>query len=68
MADHRHEIDLCPDCDGLRTVRMDRLRGVTGFTLNSTEGDEIASGYDVKVYVGPVPGPCPNVGEAADGG
>ncbi|MEU2487046.1 hypothetical protein ABZ593_20860 [Streptomyces sp. NPDC012617] len=67
MADCLHQIDLCPDCDGLRTVRLNLLPGVSSIKL---AGDSSAISYQgaAKVYIGPAPGPCPNTAKAADGG
>ncbi|MFH8577130.1 hypothetical protein [Streptomyces zaomyceticus] len=59
MADHVHHIDLCPDCQGLRAVRLDRLPGVTSVTLDGPPS-ALAPRGPATVYVGPVPGPCPN--------
>lgn len=55
MADCIHHLNLCPDCAGLRVTQLDRLEGVTGISL-----DGIALGEVTAVYIGPVPGPCPN--------
>lgn len=66
MDDHRHTIDLCPDCEGLRTVRMDRLPGVTSITMTGDDG-RVTPFNPTAVYIGPVPGPCPNP-KAVDGG
>ncbi|MGY5033546.1 hypothetical protein ACWC9U_22215 [Streptomyces sp. 900116325] len=57
MADCLHQIDLCPDCDGLRSVWLQRLPGVSCLTLNA---DSPAISYQgpAAVYIGPTPGPC----------
>jgi hypothetical protein len=57
MADCIHHLDLCPDCSGLRVIRLDRLEGVTSVSL---DGSPFSSDGEVKLYIGPVPGPCPN--------
>ncbi|MFD7963744.1 hypothetical protein ACFV5J_23370 [Streptomyces zaomyceticus] len=59
MADCVHHIDLCPDCQGLRTVRLDRPPGVTTVTLNG-EPSALTPRGPATVYIGPAPGPCPN--------
>ncbi|MFC8465992.1 hypothetical protein [Streptomyces sp. NPDC057250] len=66
MADCVHHIDLCPDCDGLRTTRLDRVPGITSVTLDGQPAALRPRG-PVTVYLGPVPGPCPNP-PAPDGG
>ncbi|GAA2948279.1 hypothetical protein ACFPN0_15215 [Kitasatospora cinereorecta] len=68
MADCKHQIDLCPDCDGLQTVRLDRLPGVTNITVHGLDGLPISSGTPSSVYVGQVPGPCPNPKEVTGRG
>ncbi|MFH9826745.1 hypothetical protein [Streptomyces bobili] len=55
MADCIHHLDLCPDCASLRVTQMDRLEGVTGISLDGAPLGEVTA-----VYIGPVPGPCPN--------
>ncbi|MFF4391450.1 hypothetical protein ACFY0G_32375 [Streptomyces sp. NPDC001552] len=67
MADSLHQIDLCPDCDGLRSVRLDRLPGVTSVTLHG-DSPAISHTGPVAVYLGPTPGLCPNVKEEAGRG
>lgn len=59
MPDCRHTIDLCPDCDGLRTTTMTRLPGVTSIRLDSDDPSIRYQGA-AAVYIGPAPGPCPN--------
>ncbi|MFD4314999.1 hypothetical protein [Streptomyces sp. NPDC058548] len=67
MADCVHRIDLCPECDGLRTVRLERLPGVSSIQLADDTSAIVARG-PAAVYIGPVPGPCPNREEAAGRG
>jgi hypothetical protein len=59
MADCIHHLDLCPDCAGLRVVQLDRLEGVTSISLDTDAGPLSFSG-ETRVYIGPLPGPCPN--------
>ncbi|WP_060880280.1 hypothetical protein [Streptomyces scabiei] len=59
VPDHVHQLDLCPDCEGLRTTRLDRLPGLVDLTLHGPGGAVLSSGPAV-VHIGPVPGPCPN--------
>ncbi|MEW2568330.1 hypothetical protein [Streptomyces sp. NPDC047070] len=59
MSDCKHQIDLCPDCDGLRVTRLDRIEGITSIRIDGPPG---LSGMTLKnpvVYGGPVR-PCPN--------
>jgi hypothetical protein len=62
VADCIHHLDICPDCAGLRVVQLDRLEGVTSVAL---DGRPLGSGGEVKVYIGPAPGPCPNPSDQA---
>lgn len=64
MADCFHQIDLCPDCDGLRTVLLQRVPGVTSLTL-SADSPAISYQGPASVYIGPAPGPCPNPPDGA---
>ncbi|MFD6936275.1 hypothetical protein ACFWAP_09000 [Streptomyces goshikiensis] len=64
MADRLHQIDLCPDCDGLRAVRLDRVDGIGSITLDDGIQPYHYKG-PVTVYLGPAPGPCPNSEEVA---
>lgn len=54
-----HHIALCPDCGGLDAVRLDRLPGVTAVEFIAAEGSGFRATGEVKVYIGPAPGPCP---------
>jgi hypothetical protein len=54
-----HHLDLCPDCEGLRVVRLDRLEGVISIEVDGDESP-VGIGGPVEVYIGPTPGPCPN--------
>lgn len=56
MADCIHHLDLCPDCAGLRVVRLERLEGVSNVRFDA--GSFSFSG-EAEVYVGPAPEPCP---------
>lgn len=68
MADCVHQIDLCPDCDGLRVVKMTPLPGVSSLTLADDSSAIVRQG-PARVYIGPVPDPCPNPAEGGgDGG
>lgn len=53
MDDCIHEINLCPDCDGLVATRFQHLGGVATVDLGFGTGLT-----DVTVYIGPAPGPC----------
>ncbi|KQW11433.1 hypothetical protein [Streptomyces sp. Root369] len=59
MPDCRHQLDLCPDCAGLRVVEMTRV-DVTDIRFDGPAGHFVPRG-PATVYIGPVPGPCPNV-------
>ncbi|MEU6928954.1 hypothetical protein AB0A05_07295 [Streptomyces sp. NPDC046374] len=59
MADCMHEIDLCPTCDGLRVTRLNPLPGVSSLQLADESSALVRQGA-TQVYIGPVPGPCPN--------
>ncbi|MFG3046241.1 hypothetical protein ACGFZR_15095 [Streptomyces sp. NPDC048241] len=50
-----HEVSLCPSCDGLVAVRLDRVEGIQ--SLDFGDGREHT---DVRVYFGPAPEPCPH--------
>lgn len=59
MNDHPasiHHLDLCPTCDGLRVVRLERIDGLESVTLNA--GPFSFSG-PAEVYIGPATEPCP---------
>ncbi|MFD3848174.1 hypothetical protein ACFWVB_20075 [Streptomyces microflavus] len=66
MDDTRHSIDLCPDCHGLRTVRMDRLHGVTGIRMTDDTG-QVTVSTPAAIYIGPAPEPCPHPRTAGRG-
>ncbi|MGW7688832.1 hypothetical protein ACWGMA_08050 [Streptomyces asiaticus] len=53
MDDCIHQIDLCPTCDGLVAIRLDRVEGISSIDL----GDGIGR-TNVAVYFGPAPEPC----------
>ncbi|CAL9327384.1 hypothetical protein [Streptomyces sp. enrichment culture] len=54
----RLHLDLCPDCDGLRTTTLQQVPGVVDVRL---EGDpRISYRGRAVVHIGPVPGPWPN--------
>lgn len=53
MADHT-QIDLCPDCDGLRVTELTSL-GTVDITLNA---DTFSFSGPAELYIGPTPGPC----------
>jgi hypothetical protein len=57
MADCIHQLDICPDCQGLRVTRLNRLEGVPNVTLDA--GPFSFSG-PAEVYTGPVPEACDN--------
>lgn len=58
--EHVHQLDLCPDCDGLRTTVLTRLRGVTNVRLAPASGTGFSFTGPAVVHIGPAPGPCPN--------
>lgn len=60
MADCIHQLDLCPACDGLRVVQLDRIEGISSVTLDAPGVSSISVRGPVRVWGGPVPGPCPN--------
>ncbi|MFF6801124.1 hypothetical protein [Streptomyces sp. NPDC012616] len=56
--DCTHQLDLCPDCDGLRVVRLERLPGIVDIRI---DGDSaITHRGPAVVRIGRAPGPCPN--------
>ncbi|MGY3199721.1 hypothetical protein [Streptomyces sp. TE5632] len=59
MPDCRHELDLCPGCDGLRVVEMTRLDAAS-IRFDGPAGSLVPAGPAI-VHIGPAPGPCPNV-------
>ncbi|MFF0092691.1 hypothetical protein ACFYSF_22395 [Streptomyces canus] len=59
MPDCKHDLDLCPDCGGLRVIEMTRL-DVTDIRLDGPAGSFTPLG-PATVHIGPAPGPCPNV-------
>ncbi|MFF1965455.1 hypothetical protein ACFVW5_17940 [Streptomyces sp. NPDC058232] len=68
MADCLHQLDLCPDCDGLRTVTLHRLHGVTSVTLDSDSSTLSLKG-PAHVSISPAdPGACPNAADGAGRG
>ncbi|MGW3736660.1 hypothetical protein [Streptomyces sp. NPDC005148] len=67
MTDCLHQIDLCPDCDGLRTVLLQRLPGVSSLTL-SADSPAVSYQGPASVYIGRAPGPCPNQPDGAGRG
>jgi hypothetical protein len=58
-ADCLHQLDLCPDCDGLRVTELNLLPGVSSLQLGDDSG-AVVRHAGVRVYVGPPPGRCPN--------
>lgn len=55
MADRLHRIDLCPDCDGPRTVTLNRVPGISSISIDG------ATGTSSLRNTGPAePEPCPN--------
>ncbi|CAL9665041.1 hypothetical protein SUDANB1_07167 [Streptomyces sp. enrichment culture] len=46
-----HQLDLCPNCQGLRITQLDRIDGVTSVTLDA--GPFSFSG-PAEVYIGPI--------------
>ncbi|MFC5076136.1 hypothetical protein ACFPN0_32170 [Kitasatospora cinereorecta] len=58
MADCKHQIDLCPDCDGLQTVRLDRLPASRTSPCTAWTVCPILR-YPSSVYVGQVPARAP---------
>lgn len=61
MDDHLNRLDLCPDCDGLRVMRLDRIMDVVDVRIHAPQTGLKFKGR-ATVYMGPVAGPCPNVG------
>lgn len=53
MTDCRHHVELCTECGGLLTTRLDRLPGVTSIGLDGGPMRPVTA-----VYVGRVPEPC----------
>ncbi|MGW2951515.1 hypothetical protein [Streptomyces eurythermus] len=58
MPDRRHDLDLCPDCDGLRVIELTQL-DVTDIRFDGPAGPLVPRG-PATVHIGPAPGPCPN--------
>lgn len=59
MPDCLHNLDLCPDCGGLRVIEMTRV-DVVDFRMDGPAGPLVPAG-PATVHIGPVPGPCPNL-------
>lgn len=55
----RHELDLCPDCDGLRTTTLTHVPGITHIEIESDHQSLTYTG-PATIYIGPTPAPCPN--------
>lgn len=58
-ADYVDQLDLCPDCEGLRVTTLNLLPGVASLQL-ADDSTAIVRQGGVRVYVGRPPGPCPN--------
>lgn len=58
MTECVHHLEICDQCGGLSVVRLDEIPGITGFTITLTDGREIKSGPDPKVFMGPAATPC----------
>lgn len=58
--EHVHQLDLCPDCDGLRTTLLTRLPGVVDVRLDHIGGTGFSFTGPAVIHIGPAPGPCPN--------
>jgi hypothetical protein len=56
MADCIHQLDLCPDCDGLRVTELTSV-GTVDISLDA--GPFSFSG-PAELYIGPAPEPCDN--------
>lgn len=54
----RYHLDLCPDCDGLRTTTLQPLPGVVDLTVDGASS--VTYRGRAVVHIGPVPEPCPN--------
>ncbi|MFC8882974.1 hypothetical protein ACFT54_10160 [Streptomyces cinereoruber] len=60
-------LDLCGRCEAPVAATFQRIGGITGITLDADPSGLTPRG-PVKVYAGPVPGPCPNEPEESDRG
>ncbi|MFD8710382.1 hypothetical protein ACFV07_07895 [Streptomyces anulatus] len=56
MADCIHHVAICATCGGLEATRLDRIPGVTSFTI--TWGDGTAEAISGDVFIGPAAEPC----------
>jgi len=59
VADCIHQLDLCPDCEGLRVVKLDRIEGLTDIKIVGGSTGSFTLRGPAQVYMGPVE-PCPN--------
>ncbi|CAM5477913.1 MULTISPECIES: hypothetical protein [Streptomyces] len=58
MAEHFHQLDLCPHCDGLRVLSATRLDGVS---IDLDAGPFSFRGK-ATVWLTPLSDDCPNTG------